>query len=113
MARKFIIQDDFLKVGNVEMHFELKSKQSDKPVIGGGYWYVDKDRTTIYFYGKSIDFGKVTKEDLRHVKTNGMFSPSIEKLQWKWIDSDNITDVLERGENILELERGISITTQK
>ena len=113
MARKFIIQDDYLRVGNVEMHFELESKQSDSPVIGGGYWYIDEDRTTIFLYGKSIDFGKVTIDDLRRVKTKGMSAPSLEKLQWKWFDSDNITDVLERGENIFEFERGISIKKQK
>ncbi|GAH42714.1 unnamed protein product [marine sediment metagenome] len=98
MARKFIIQDDTLRLGNVEMHKELQNEQSGNRIIGGGYWYIDNERTTLYLYGKSIDFGKVTIEDLKCIKELQLSTPSIEKLEWKWFDSDLITDVLENGE---------------
>ena len=102
MARKFIIQDDCLRVGNVEMHFELENAKNKNPVIGGGYWHIDNERTTLYLYGKSIDFGKITMEDLQRVKSKRTSAPSIQKLQWRWFDSDSLSDVLERGKNVME-----------
>ena len=62
MARKFIINDNELIIGNVEYHFELlKGRDKDK-TIGGGYWYYDKPNNQLYFYGCSHDFGGVTEE---------------------------------------------------
>ena len=100
MAKKFIIQDNTLKLGNVYMHNELKSKESDGKVIGGGYWHIDDDKTTLFLYGKSIDFGKVTVEDLKEVKENGLYSPFLETLEWKWLDNDRIEYVLEYAKTI-------------
>lgn len=99
MARKFIIQDNLLKVGNVEMHFELKNKKGGR-VVGGGFWHINDERTILFLYGKSIDFGSVTADDLREIRGTGMASPSIEKMEWKYFDSDKISDVLEQGQNI-------------
>ena len=109
MARKFIIQDNTLKLGNVDMHYELKNKEGDIKVIGGGYWYLDKDKTTIYLYGKSIDFGKVTIEDLKEVKENGIYSPFLESLEWKWLDSNKIDDLFFSNKIDDVLENGITI----
>jgi len=64
MARKFVINDGDLLLGDVELHEELvKSKYRDRSkTVGGGYWDYDKLNNTMYFWGKSIDFGQVTKE---------------------------------------------------
>lgn len=62
MAQKFVINDGCLILGNVELHEELvRGREYDK-TVGGGKWQVDKKTNTIYFYGSSIDFGKVTRE---------------------------------------------------
>lgn len=61
MAKKFIINDGDLIFGNVDFHENLipKGRERNK-TVGGGYWY--KRYNTMYFYGSSFDFGKVTKE---------------------------------------------------
>ena len=100
MAKKFIIQDNTLRLGNVDMHHELKNKQSESRIIGGGYWYLDKEKHTLYLYGKSIDFGKVTIEDLKEVKQNGVYSIFLETMKWKWFDSGDLMDVKEYGKPI-------------
>lgn len=97
MARKFIIQDNTLRLGNVDMHHELKSKESESRVIGGGYWYLDKDNSTLYLYGKSIDFGSVTIKDLKHLKQYGIYSPFLYTIDWKYYDGSDLDDAKEYG----------------
>ncbi len=63
MAKKFIINDNELILGHVEMHEDLLGKGSDRSkTIGGGFWHYDRDNNTMYFYGSSMDFGSVTEE---------------------------------------------------
>ncbi len=100
MARKFIIQDNTLKVGNVVMHEDLKNEQSNEPVLGGGYWYIDREKNILYLYGKSIDFGRVTKKEIIEVRKNGSYTTSLEKLEWKWAFTDNLNWAISDSELI-------------
>lgn len=63
MAQKFIINDNVLIIGHVDLHEQLlRGGLERNKTVGGGYWCKDYKTNTFYFYGKSIDFGSVTKE---------------------------------------------------
>ena len=62
MAKKFIINDGNLILGDVEYHSEL-SKNNSK-TIGGGHWRIDHDEEILYLYGKSIEFGPVSEKEI-------------------------------------------------
>jgi hypothetical protein len=64
MAKKFVINDGVLILGDVELHEDLVKHRNKSKTIGGGRWFYDRDINTIYFYGKSIDFGSVTRQEL-------------------------------------------------
>lgn len=67
MARKWVINDDWLILGDVEFHEDLLSgDRKQRNTAGGGRWHVDRERKVIFFYGKSIDFGQATKEEFEH-----------------------------------------------
>jgi hypothetical protein len=50
MAKKFIINNDLLVIGNVGFHFQLA--QQHGTTRGGGYWHVDKETETFCVYKK-------------------------------------------------------------
>lgn len=93
MARKFIIDQNSFRLGNVEMHFELKSNNSI--VKGGGYWYMDDERENLYLYGKSIDFGRLTLEQLVEAKNTLTIRGGAENMTWVFSESDSLKDALE------------------
>lgn len=64
---KFIIETDieegdFLLIGKCEFHEELATDR--EKVKSGGWWCLDKDKTTFILSGASVDFGRATKEDI-------------------------------------------------
>lgn len=63
MARKWIIEEGLLKLGNVTLHRDL-CKDPQK-VEGGGYWEYNQAQSKMFFYGKSEDFGQVTQQQWR------------------------------------------------
>lgn len=71
MANKFIINDGVLIFGNVECHWELLDGRDREKTTGGGMWSYDRKVNTIYFFGESLEFGQVTKEQF-----NAAFKPS-------------------------------------
>lgn len=78
MARKWIINDGDLILGNVEMHEDLLgSDRERKETVGGGRWHVDLIKDVIYFWGKSIDFGQVTEKQFE----DAFKQPSVEKME--------------------------------
>jgi len=68
MAQKFVINDNILILGEVEFHEDLVKDRIKSNTIGGGYWIYHKDTNTYYFYGNSIEFGQVTKEEFNSAK---------------------------------------------
>lgn len=74
--QKWIINDGNLIIGNVEIHDELHSGKMDRnKTIGGGKWLIDKKNNIMYFFGRSIDYGQVTKEEFEKSHKQ----PSIDK----------------------------------
>lgn len=59
MPKKFVINDGRLVMGEVRYHNELCS---DNGKTTGGCWQIIENK--LYFYGFSLEFGGVTKEDV-------------------------------------------------
>jgi hypothetical protein len=95
MAHKFIINDGYLILGDVEFHEDLISKGRDKhKTVGGGRWHVDKERNVIFFYGKSVDFGKVKQKDF----DEAFKQPSVERMGNFFSEKENFEEVLKEYE---------------
>lgn len=100
--RKFIINDGYLIIGDVEFHEDLVSKSSDKnKTAGGGRWHIDRDKKIIYFWGNSVDFGQVTKEEF----DAAFKQPSVEMFDivfsHKTDFNDVINEIMEKNNNKL------------
>jgi hypothetical protein len=63
MAKKFIINDGRIIIGDVEFHAELLRDHSK--TIGGGHWFYDHLSDTMYLYGFSTEFGGVTPDQIQ------------------------------------------------
>lgn len=63
MAKKFILNNDFLIIGKVGFHFQMVER-GDK-VNGGGFWHVDKEQGTLYLYSCSTEYGRCYIEDIK------------------------------------------------
>jgi len=90
MAQKFIITDDTaisFRMGNVEMHVDLKPKDTSIKVISGGKFHIDRENNIFWVYGQSYDFGKATIEQIRKTKKESYLSPAIESLEWRFVDN--------------------------
>lgn len=80
MAKKWVINDGELIIGNTEFHYQLlNDKRIKLTTIGGGRWEWDRQTNIFYFYGKSEDFGRVTIEQFKEAFNKSMVSPHIEK----------------------------------
>ena len=60
MARKWIINDNQIIMGNVSLHRDLALNHDD--TIGGGYYYYLEEDKVMLFYSSSMDFGQVTAD---------------------------------------------------
>ena len=63
MARKWILNDNELRMGHVDLHKELRSGKD--PVTGGGYFYWIESQRVMLLYSKSQDFGPITEEQFK------------------------------------------------
>lgn len=97
MASKWIINDGYLIIGDVEFHVDLVCKGRDKhKTIGGGRWNYDREANVIYFYGISIEFGQVTEEEFN----NAFKQPSVEQATIFFSNSLEFHKVLEEYREI-------------
>lgn len=95
MARKFLINNGELLMGSVGMHYELLDNKKDNCVSGGGHFHIDYKTNTVYFYGKSIDFGKVTQAEFDAAIKPDM----IEDMKILFSHADNLADILPQNCN--------------
>lgn len=63
-VRKFIVINDTVIFGLVELHSDLIPESYNIKPIGGGMWEYNETKfpNKIFFFGKSHDFGRVSKE---------------------------------------------------
>jgi len=95
MAKKFVINDGMLILGDVELHRELVKCRDRSKTVGGGKWFYDRDINTIYFYGESIDFGSITKQQL----DEAIKQPSVEDAIIIFSEKELFDDVLKEQLN--------------
>ena len=95
MANKWIIQGDDLRVGQVDFHRELAGKEGE--IKSGGYWHFDKDNDILFLYGKSVDFGKCSIEDIQNAKLNG-YAGRIQDITWKVSFDENLYECINNPE---------------
>lgn len=94
VAKKFVINEGYLILGQVEMHEDLVRGRDYGKTVGGGRWQVDEqDKNTIYFYGSSVDFGKVTKEQF----DAAFKQPSLERMNIIFSEKEFFSDVLKEN----------------
>lgn len=95
---KFIIENDMLIMGIVELHMDLVLTD-DFSVKGGGWWHNDKENKIIYFYSKSYDYGRFNPEDLQKIFTNKSCRQSQKLKDYKWVysTSESLEDAIKEG----------------
>jgi len=71
LKQKFVISNNEIITGRVKFHREL-----DSAPVGGGKWFWDRERDTLYLYGTSFDFGRVTKEQVENAEPPILFENS-------------------------------------
>jgi hypothetical protein len=86
MAKKYVINDNRLVLGQVNYHEELCRDNSK--TIGGGSWHIEGNK--LYLYGISMNFGSVEKEDV----DKAYKSPSIEKMEIVFSHELNLSKIL-------------------
>ncbi len=74
MAKKYIIHNNELIIGNVEHHIELVPDNNKKLTIGGGRWDFNNETKNFVFYDSSFEFGSVTKEQFKNALKNYKFT---------------------------------------
>jgi len=62
MAHKFILNNGFIKLGNVNYHEELA--QDHNTTKGGGLWDMDEQNNILYLWGSSSEYGPAQPEDI-------------------------------------------------
>ncbi len=110
MARKFIVNNhdigNEIVMGNVDYHNELHGKnRSNLKTIGGGMWHWDEELKKVYFYGSSLDFGRVTKEQFIDAFGRSLISPFIEECEILFSEQESLDKIFD--DNIIIKQEGI------
>lgn len=91
-------------MGTVTLHMDLKPKSDPSfKVLGGGYWYADKEKKILYLWGESIDFGFAKPDDIvRAINSPDTWvSPSMEG--WDVLHSDLISNDMPIEDSFVKL----------
>jgi len=92
-------------IGRCKLH-----KQLDKKAISGGWWFWDKENSTLVFYGESHDFGQAREEQiLNDIPTiNKKFRNEVKRIVYEEDASRGLVDILsewmaiERAEELVD-----------
>lgn len=83
MANKFVVTQikktgeyRFKLSASVELHLELVDDRES--CLGGGWFYLDKEKKILLLYKKSQDYGRPSRPDLIKALENSFHSPSLE-----------------------------------
>lgn len=98
MYQKFIINQGRLKIGVVDQHRELADDHST--TLGGGWWYKDDHKRTIWLYGRSQLFGNVSPLVLQQVIRNTLHD--YPGYTFYYHRSSSLEIALAEGEKIIE-----------
>ncbi len=100
-VRKFIIIENEVIMGLVEFHSELipNTMKSYKPT-GGGIWEYNpvKFPNKLFIFGRSIDYGSVTKEQFIEAWQNSSWlHPFLENCEIIFSDKQYFSEVLKEN----------------
>ena len=70
ILNKFIIENDKIILGNVDIHSELMQTDNKQSVKGGGFCLYDRKSNTFILFGGSSEFGKAKIQDIKPVIFN-------------------------------------------
>lgn len=93
--RKFLINDNKLKMMNVECHFEMAKDHSTTK--GGGWWHLDRKNKIVYLYASSIDYGQAKREDLEVLIKAEEYPWSFDEHTFIHSYSDSLEDAMRDG----------------
>jgi hypothetical protein len=93
--RKFIINNNQIKLANVECHFEIANDHTTTK--GGGWWHLDIKNKIVYLYAKSIDYGQAKREDLQELIKNECYPLSFDEHKFIHSYSDSLEDCVKDG----------------
>ena len=92
MARKFIVNDNNLIFGDVDLHKQLCKDHSK--TVGGGYWHIDKEQKKIYLYSHSMDFKRAKIGDVIAALHGGHVPAALQDYVFYYSHSDGLNDAL-------------------
>lgn len=95
MAKKFIINDNTIIFGDVEVHNQLC--KDHKKTVGGGYWHLDKENKNVYLYSKSLQFKHAKIGDVIAALHGGMVPPSLQEYTFYYSHSDSLSEALKNS----------------
>lgn len=93
MAKKFIINNNRIILGDVNFHSELLTDNTQ--TVGGGHWHYDHVKDRIYLFGLSTDFGHVTKQQIQNC-----YSYALEGRTLFYSPSLNLEEALRTAEQV-------------
>ncbi len=102
MAKKFIINSEYLMMGHVEAHRDLYKSRDLSEIKGGGWWHVDAEAKKIWLYSSSQEFGFAKKEDIEAVLKLGRLPIRLKEYQFYYSTYGKLESAI--GDSIL-LER--------
>ena len=70
ILNKFIIENDKIILGKVDIHSELMQTNDKQNVKGGGFCLYDYERKTFILFGSSSEFGKAKIQDIKPIVFN-------------------------------------------
>ena len=79
-------------MANVECHFQIVKDHTTTK--GGGYWEYDREKSIVWLYGSSIDYGRADKELLRELIKNEAYGLSFDGCKFMHSFSSKFEDVL-------------------
>lgn len=95
MAKKYILVNGELRIGDVERHEDLK--RPDDVVTGGGLWHIDTLNRKIYLYGASTQFPVVRREDIIKAVEAEAYPKELNDFTfYHWLDV-NLKEVIEKA----------------
>ena len=93
--RKFIINNNQIKLANVECHFEIANDHGTTK--GGGWWHLVREKKIVYLYARSIDYGQAKREDLQELIKLENYPSSFDEHTFIHSYSDSLEDAMRDG----------------
>lgn len=104
---KWIIEDNSLIIGKVSFHRQLA--QNVNNVKGGGWFEYDSETNAFILYGRSEDFGMVSKETVHDAVSRGYIGRYLKDKRYKdhkiyFSSSGRLEDALNNLEELIPYE---------